>query len=46
MDVAEIAIRIGETMIDRAWVAAGEQFWIGEMPGTSWPSRASEPFRS
>jgi hypothetical protein len=34
MDVAEIAIRIGETMIDRAWVAAGEQFWIGEMPGT------------
>ena len=33
MDVAEITIRVGETMLDRACVAAGEQFCIGELPG-------------
>lgn len=33
MDVAEVAIRIGETTVDHVYVARGERFWIGSLPG-------------
>jgi len=33
MDVAQVEIRLGETTLDRAYIAAGERFWIGSLPG-------------
>ncbi|HEY1815054.1 MAG TPA: hypothetical protein VGG74_22055 [Kofleriaceae bacterium] len=33
MHVAQVDLRLGETTLDRTWIGAGKQLWIGSNPG-------------